>query len=161
MTKRWLVLVGALAAGACGRVAAPAAATDVPQAGAGDPVEASGKGSGLPLCEVYVEELQSPHRIRAWYGSERPGVCYPADEPLALWHPLWVQVDFQTQQLAMEVMDYPSGRRVDPMVPRGWYMLPTGPPGTYEVQARTGYNGGRATFQVIVARSGAFSIRRK
>ncbi len=98
-------------------------------------------------CVMHIE--QEGNLLHAFYDS---GVCYPPDEPLESWKPAWVQVDMQQTLLTMEVMDYPAGRRADDN--RGWYMKPTGPAGTYEIQARSGYNGGRAETTLTYSRKG-------
>lgn len=108
----------------------------------------------LPQCEMHVEYDDANGLLRAFYDTAEPGECYPEDEPLALWHPVWVQTDFQTTQMGMAVMDYPVGRRLE----RGWYMKPLlppyGPTGTFEIQARSGWNNGRANVTVKIGRRG-------
>lgn len=115
----------------------------------------------LQQCEMHVEFEQRSGLLRAFYDTSEPGECYPEDEPLALWHPLWVQADFQTAQMGMAVMDYPVGRRNDQN--RGWYMMPLAPPygpaGTFEIQARSGWNNGRANVTVTVTKGGRISVQ--
>lgn len=98
-------------------------------------------------CVMHIE--QEGHLLRAFYDA---GECYPADEDLADWHPLWVQIDFQETQLTFEVMDYPHGRRATDN--RGWYFKPVGPVGTFQMQARSGHNNGRADWTVTMGRRG-------
>src|SRR5688572_19578201 len=90
---------------------------------------------GLEQCAMHIE--QEGQLLRAFYDA---GECYPPDEDPADWHPRWVQIDYQEVQLTFEVMDYPHGRRADPMNPRGWYFKPIGPVGTFDIQARSGHN---------------------
>jgi hypothetical protein len=160
MTKLLAVAVAALGC-ACGRsplgpaevvIASAAeepmkiAALALPVALAAGPARAEVK-PGMDECVMHIE--QEGQYLHAFYDS---GVCYPPDEDPAAWHPLWVQVDFQTTLLAFEVMDYPHGRRADNN--RGWYMKPNGPAGTFQMQARSGYNNGRADVTISVGRRG-------
>lgn len=118
---------------------------------------------GIQECVMHVEYDDATNLLRAFYDTDQPGQCYPEDEPLSLWHPAWVQVDFQTNQMGMEVMNYPAGRREDSN--RGWYMKPLlppyGPAGTFAIQARSGWNNGRANVTITITRGGRISVAQK
>ncbi len=105
------------------------------------------KGGEPEPCVMHIE--QEGQLLHASYDS---GECYPPEEDLEAWLPRWVQVDFQTTQLAMEVMNRPDAQPLGSN--QGWYMRPKGPVGTFQIQVRSGYNDGRADWTVHYTRRG-------
>lgn len=110
--------------------------------------------AGEGQCEMSLSVDPVSSLLHATYDT--PELCFPQDEPKSAWRPRWVLVDMGPE-LTMEVMNYPHGRRQEGN--QGWYMRPLGPVGgPYLMQARSGYNGGRAGFLLTINPDGSLIV---
>lgn len=88
---------------------------------------------------------------------DTPELGRPEGEDLAVWKPYWVPIDFHVEYIELEVWDRPGAQPHPGNA--GWYMRPLGPAGgPYAIQARSGYNNGRATVSVSIAGDGAITV---
>lgn len=139
MKLRVAVVVGALSVAGTARVGAS------PKPGPG----------GTGECQVHVTYDAEERLLRATYDT--PELCWPQDEPLEAWRPRWVLLDPEPDHVDMLVTDEPGAKPTAGN--QGWHMRPVAPVGgPYAIQARSGYNNGRATVNVTIGRDGSIVV---
>jgi hypothetical protein len=105
-----------------------------------------------PQCEMHVDFDESSQLFHAVYDTLE--LCGEDGSPAP---PTWVLIDYEPDHLDMAVTDDPATKPANGW--QGYYMRPLGPAGgPYAIQARSGYNNGRATIYVTIQPSGAVTL---